>query len=130
GRRMAAGRAVARGLVGAVVPDGQHLAEATRRGITSSGMILAEDEVGIGEDHAGIMDLGDGAQPGAPLAAHLPIADEVLDLEIAPNRPDCLSVYGVAREVHAATGEPLGADPTADDAEPRGDDTAADHASV
>ena len=55
--------------------------------------------------------------PGAPLADALPIADEVLELEITPNRPDCLSVYGVAREVHAATGAPLAADPTDADAE-------------
>ena len=52
-------------------------------------MILAEDEVGIGEDHDGIMVLADELPAGAPLAEHLPIADEVLELEITPNRPDC-----------------------------------------
>ncbi|MDQ3433604.1 MAG: phenylalanine--tRNA ligase subunit beta, partial [Actinomycetota bacterium] len=57
---------------------------------------------------------------GAPLSDALPIADEVLELEITPNRPDCLSVYGVAREVHAATGAELAQDPTATDAEPAG----------
>ena len=51
-------------------------------------MILAEDEVGIGEDHDGIMVLDEGLPIGAPLAEHLPIADEVLELEITPNRPD------------------------------------------
>src|SRR5947208_8048428 len=127
---VAAGQTVAVALPGALMPNGEPLAEATLRGITSSGMILAEDEVGIGEDHAGIMVLGDGAQPGAPLAEHLPIADDVLDLEIAPNRPDCLAVYGVAREVHAATGAPLGVDPTTYDAEPSGEDSAEQHASV
>ena len=45
--------------------------------------------------------------PGTPLADVLPIATDVLELEITPNRPDCLGVYGVAREVHAATGAPL-----------------------
>src|SRR5207244_1361342 len=127
---VAAGQTVAVALPGVLVPSGEPLAEATLRGITSSGMILGEDEVGIGEDHAGIMVLGDGAQPGAPLAEHLPIADDVLDLEIAPNRPDCLAVYGVAREVHAATGAPLGVDPTTYDAEPSGENSAEQHASV
>ena len=53
--------------------------------------------------------------PGTPLADVLPIATDVLELEITPNRPDCLSVYGVAREVHAATGAPLEPPPWADD---------------
>ena len=127
---VAAGQTVAVARPGAVMPNGEPLGEATLRGVTSSGMILAEDEVGIGDDHAGIIVLGDGTQPGAPLAEHLPIADDVLDLEIAPNRPDCLAVYGVAREVHATTGAPLAEDPTARDAEPSGDDSAEDHASV
>jgi phenylalanyl-tRNA synthetase beta chain len=53
------------------------------------------------------MVLDDALAPGTPLADVLPIATEVLELEITPNRPDCLGVYGVAREVHAATGAPL-----------------------
>jgi phenylalanyl-tRNA synthetase beta chain len=112
------------------MPDGSVLGEATLRGVESSGMILAEDEVGIGEDHAGIMVLGDGAQPGAPLSEHLPIADDVIEIEITPNRPDAMGVFGVARDLHAATAAPLAADPTAEDAEPRGTDSAEDHASV
>ncbi|MBV9212527.1 MAG: phenylalanine--tRNA ligase subunit beta, partial [Actinobacteria bacterium] len=127
---VATGQSVAVALPGALMPNGEPLEEATLRGITSSGMILAEDEVGIGDDHAGIMVLADGAAPGAPLSEQLPIADEVLDLEIAPNRPDCLSVYGVAREVHAATGAALAEDPTAYDAEAAGDGAAEDRASV
>jgi len=84
--------------------DGSQLGEAKLRGVKSSGMILAEDEVGISDAHSEIMVLGNGAAPGEPLVEHLPIADEVLELEITPNRPDCLGVYGVAREVHAITG--------------------------
>ena len=87
------------------------LGEAKLRGVESSGMILAEDEVGIGEDHAGIMVLPDDLPAGAPLVEHLQIADDVLELEIAPNRPDCLGVYGVAREVHAVTGGAAGRGP-------------------
>src|ERR671932_56341 len=78
-------------------------------------MILAEDELGIGTDHQGIIVLDDDLVPGTPLADVLPIATDVLDLEITPNRPDCLGIYGVAREVHAATGAPLGPPPWADD---------------
>src|SRR4051812_22144416 len=115
---VAAGQTVAVALPGAVMPDGTKLREAKLRGVKSSGMILAEDEVGVGEDHDGIMVLADGPAPGAPLIDTLQIADEVLDLSIAPNRPDCLSVYGIARELHALTGAPLAPDPTDDDVEP------------
>jgi phenylalanyl-tRNA synthetase beta chain len=127
---VAAGQTVAVARPGATMPDGSVLGEATLRGVKSSGMILAEDEVGIGEDHAGIMVLGDGAQPGAPLSEHLPIADDVIEIEITPNRPDAMGVYGVARDLHATTAAPLAEDPTAEDAEPRGTDSAEDHAAV
>ncbi len=127
---VAAGQTVAVALPGAVMPDGSELGEAELRGVRSSGMILAEDELGIGEDHAGIIVLPDGLPVGEPLADHLPIADEVLELEITPNRPDTMAVYGVAREVHAVTGASLAEDPGAAEAEPLGDDRAEDHASV
>ena len=78
-------------------------------------MILAEDEVAIGIDHDGIMVLDDDLLPGTPLADVLPIATDVLELEITSNRPDCLSIYGAAREVHAATGAPLNPPPWLDD---------------
>ncbi|MEA2352380.1 MAG: phenylalanyl-tRNA synthetase beta chain [Thermoleophilaceae bacterium] len=104
---VAAGQTVAVARPGAVMPDGQVLGEAKLRGVVSSGMILAEDEVGVGEGHAGIMVLPDELAAGTPLIDHLQIADDVLDLEIAPNRPDCLGVYGVAREVHAIADAPL-----------------------
>ena len=108
---VAAGQTVAVALPGATMPDGTKLGEAKLRGVRSSGMILAEDEVGIGTDHAGIMVLPDDLAPGEALAGHLPIADEVLELEVTPNRPDVMSVYGVARDLHAVTGAPLAADP-------------------
>ena len=53
--------------------------------------------------------------PGTPLADVLQIADEVIELEVTPNRPDCLGVYGVARELHAATGAPLAPEPWSED---------------
>ncbi len=112
---VAAGQAVAVARPGAVMPDGTRLGRAKLRGVVSDGMILAEDEVAIGTDHAGIMVLDDGLAPGTPLAEVLPLATDVLELEITPNRPDCLGIYGVAREVHAATGAPLGPPPWDDD---------------
>jgi phenylalanyl-tRNA synthetase beta chain len=127
---VAAGQTVAVARPGAVLADGSTLAEVELRGVRSSGMILAEDEVGLGEDHAGIMVLEDGAVPGQPLADRLQIDDEALELEISPNRPDCLGVYGVAREVHAITEAPLAEDPTDRDAEPAADGRAEDHAAV
>jgi len=135
---VAAGQTVPVALPGAVMPDGVKLGKAKLRGVESHGMICAEDELGLtpsggtGGDHQsrGIMVLEDSIPAGTPLADVLPIADEALELEITPNRPDCLSVYGIAREVHAATGAPLSADPTDADAEPSDSDSAEDHASV
>jgi phenylalanyl-tRNA synthetase beta chain len=127
---VAAGQTVAVAKPGAVMPDGQTLGEAKLRGVKSSGMILAEDEVGISHDHAETMVLSDDLEPGTPLTEALVIEDEVFDLEVNPNRPDALAVYGVAREVHAFSRAPLAEDPTAREAEPSGDDSVQDHASV
>jgi phenylalanyl-tRNA synthetase beta chain len=118
---VAAGQTVAVARPGAVMPGGTKLGKANLRGVESEGMILAEDELAIGTEHAGIMVLDDllqnGAhlEAGAPLQGVLPIATAVLELEITPNRPDCLGIYGVAREVHAATGAPLKPPAWADD---------------
>ncbi|HLM26771.1 MAG TPA: phenylalanine--tRNA ligase subunit beta [Thermoleophilaceae bacterium] len=113
-----AGQTVALALPGAVMPDGTRLGEAEFRGVRSSGMILAEDELAIGEDHAGILELPPDWPVGDELRSHLAIADEVLELEVNPNRPDALGVYGVARDLHALTGAPLAEDPTERDVEP------------
>jgi phenylalanyl-tRNA synthetase beta chain len=112
---VAAGQTVAVARPGAVMPDGSKLKVAKLRGEPSNGMILAEDELAIGTDHDGIMVLPDELAAGTPLADVLPIADDVLVLEITPNRPDCLGVYGVAREAHAATGAPLARPPWTED---------------
>src|SRR4051794_22210042 len=112
---VAAGQTVGVALPGAVMPDGTRLKRAKLRGVPSNGMILAEDELAIGQDHAGIMVLSEDLEPGTPLADVLPISSDVLELAITSNRPDCLSIYGAAREVHAATGAPLKAPPWLDD---------------
>ena len=113
---VAAGQTVAVAGVGAVMPDGTRLKKAKLRGVESNGMILAEDELAIGTDHDGIMVLGDELAAGTPLAGVLPIATDVLEFEITPNRPDCLGIYGIAREVHATFGTALAAPPWAQDA--------------
>jgi phenylalanyl-tRNA synthetase beta chain len=111
-----AGQIVGVARPGAVMPDGSTLGRAKLRGMQSNGMILAEDEVGIGTDHDGIMVLEpDTLVPGSPLADVLPIATDVLVLEITPNRPDCLGIYGIAREVHGATFAVLEPPPWAND---------------
>jgi phenylalanyl-tRNA synthetase beta chain len=115
-----AGQTVAVARPGAVLPDGRTLESVTLRGVLSEGMILAESELEIGANGRGIMvldDLTPDAEfaPGTPLADVLPIAVEVLELEVTPNRPDCLGIYGVARELHAATGAALGEAPWSDD---------------
>jgi phenylalanyl-tRNA synthetase beta chain len=113
---VAAGQTVAVARPGAVMPDGTRLRKTKLRGEESNGMILAEDEVAIGTEHNGIMVLdADGLAPGTPLEGVLPISTDVLVLEITPNRPDCLGIYGVAREVHAATGASLKPPPWRED---------------
>ena len=97
-----AGATVAVALPGAYLPIfDEPLDERALRGQLSRGMILAEDEVGLGEDHAGIMVLEDGPEPGTPLADVLPIRDHVLDVTPTVNRVDLLSMVGLAREVAA-----------------------------
>jgi len=110
-----AGATVAVALPGAVLPGGLELERRKVRGEMSDGMILAEDEVGLGTDHSGIMVLDEGPEPGTPLAEVLPLVEDVLVVESTGNRPDLLSVYGVAREAAALQSVPLrpwpGSDP-------------------
>jgi phenylalanyl-tRNA synthetase beta chain len=111
-----AGQTVAVARPGAVMPDGTTLGKAKLRGVESDGMILAEDELAIGTDHAGIIELDpDHLEPGTPLEDVFPLATDVLEFEITSNRPDCLAVYGIARETHAATGAPLDLPPWSED---------------
>jgi phenylalanyl-tRNA synthetase beta chain len=118
-----AGATVAVALPGALLPiHDAPLGEIELRGQRSSGMILAEDEVGLGEDHAGIIVLPHDLAPGTPLADVLPIRDQVLDVTPTVNRVDLLSMVGLAREVAALLeGElhlPVVEDPPIADPEP------------
>ncbi len=94
------GATVAVGLPGVLLPGfPAPLDERPLRGEISRGMILAEDEIGLGSDHAGIMILPDGIEPGTPLADVLPVHEQVLDCTTTMNRVDLLSMVGLAREV-------------------------------
>ena len=95
-----AGATVAVALPGATLPGGLQLEQRKVRGELSDGMILAEDEIDLGTDHSGIMLLPE-TEPGTPLGDVLPLAEEVLLVESTGNRPDLLSIYGIAREVAA-----------------------------
>jgi len=92
-------------LAGGKLPDGTRMKESRIRGEVSRGMLLAEDEMGLTDDHTGIMILAPDLTPGASLLSALPFPDWVFDLSITPNRPDCANVLGVAREIAAVTGK-------------------------
>jgi phenylalanyl-tRNA synthetase beta chain len=111
----AAGDTVAVALPGTVLPDGRRIARSRLRGETSDGMILSERELEISPDGDGIIVLGNGWRPGEPLAARVPLAHDVLELEVTSNRADLLSMRGVARDVHAIFGIELA---PLDDSEP------------
>lgn len=94
-------------VTGTTLPGGMTLKKSKIRGVVSEGMLCAEDELGISDDHSGLMRLDDSCKPGTPLSEILGPPETVLDLEITPNRPDCLSIIGLAREVSALYGRPL-----------------------
>jgi len=89
---------------GATLPGGRRIGIVKIHGVESQGMLCSERELGLGEEHeAGLLLLDEGAKPGADLVEHLGLDDRVLEVEVTPNRPDCLSVLGVARELAALT---------------------------
>ncbi|MBK6760652.1 MAG: hypothetical protein IPG73_08090 [Ignavibacteria bacterium] len=99
---VAAGQTVPVALVGAKVPTADFIIESRPlRGVTSEGMICSQAELGLGEDHDGIWVLSTDAPPGTPLASALGIDDVVYDVAITPNRADCLSHVGIARDLAA-----------------------------
>ncbi|MBR0403827.1 MAG: phenylalanine--tRNA ligase subunit beta [Eggerthellaceae bacterium] len=88
-------------MVGAVLPGDFTIKKSKLRGVASCGMNCSARELGLGDDHSGIMILPEDAPVGMPFADYMKMGDTVLDLEITPNRPDCLSMVGMAREVGA-----------------------------
>lgn len=93
--------------LGTVLPNGMKLKPTKIRGEVSQGMLCAEDELGLSDDHSGILVLPRETVAGTPLSEVLGPAETVLELEITWNRPDCLCVIGVARELAALYGKPL-----------------------
>ncbi len=107
-RNMAAGDVVPYAPPGARVPVlDEPLSAKELRGETSEGMLCSPRELAISADHTGILVLPAGVDPGADVAAAFGLDDAVIDIEVEPNRPDLLSVLGVAREASMATGVPL-----------------------
>ncbi|MBT3941824.1 MAG: phenylalanine--tRNA ligase subunit beta [Chloroflexi bacterium] len=105
---VATGQKIAFASIGAVLTDAhtgeeRKLRKSKIRGVTSNGMVCSERELGMSDEHEGILVLPEDAPVGTPLGDYL--GETILDLELTPNRPDCLAVMGVAREVAALTGE-------------------------
>ena len=93
--------------VGTTLPGGFTLKKAKIRGEISMGMLCAKDELDLGEDHSGLLSLDAALKPGTPFVAVWGTPETVIELEITPNRPDCLSMIGVAREMAVLYGSEL-----------------------
>jgi len=97
-------------LVGAKLPS-MEIKQAKVRGVTSYGMMSSAKELGLAEDGSGLMELASDAVVGQNIRQHLGLDDHLITLKLTPNRSDCLSLRGIAREVSALTGAPLKALP-------------------
>lgn len=106
-KNMKEGDHVALALPGAHLPNGMKIAKSKIRGEVSEGMLCSEVELGLAKESAGIMILPDALGLGDSFAKALMLEDTVFEINITPNRPDCLSVIGIAREVAALTGKEL-----------------------
>ena len=104
---VAAGQTVPVAIPGAVMPNGQKLGKAKLRGVESLGMVCSATELELADESDGILVLPDDLAAGTPILDALPAPGTVLELELTPNRGDCQGIYGIAREVHAITGEAL-----------------------
>ncbi len=91
---------------GARLP-GMQVEQVQLRGVASQGMLCSERELGLGDDHGGIMDLGGDGALGQDLRQALDLDDQIFTLKLTPNRGDCLSIHGLARELAALTGQKL-----------------------
>ena len=103
----AAGMTVACALEGATLPGGLAIKRATVRGVESRGMLCSAKELGIDDDASGLLALDASLVPGTPLRDALALDDTLITLKLTPNRADCLSLAGIAREVAALTGAAL-----------------------
>ena len=92
---------------GVTLPNGMKLRKAKIRGVVSNGMLCSAVELGLGDESDGIMSLPQNAEVGSALVDFLHLPDVIIDLDLTPNRGDCFSVLGIAREVAALTGAAL-----------------------
>ena len=92
---------------GVRLPNGMKLRRSKIRGVVSNGMLCSAVEIGLGSESDGILELPDDAPTGAALTEYLNLPDAIIDVDITPNRGDCFSVLGVARDVSALTGDKL-----------------------
>lgn len=93
--------------VGAQLPGGLEIKKAKLRGVESFGMLCGQTELGAGEDDSGLWELASDAPIGVDLRTYLQLSDQILELDLTPNRSDCLSLRGVAREVGVLTQTPV-----------------------
>jgi len=93
--------------LGARLPNGTEVRQAKLRGVESDGMLLSQRELGLSDDHAGLMILPREARVGTPVDELLGFPDTILEVNVTPNRPDALSHVGIARELSAITGVPV-----------------------
>ncbi len=94
-------------LPGTTLPDGAKLKRSRIRGVESNGMLCSARELRLGDDADGIVRLPDDAPVGASLAEYLALPDHVMDIDLTPNRGDCFSILGMARDIAALTGVTL-----------------------
>lgn len=92
---------------GTKLPAGIIVRQATIRGIESAGMLCSEKELGLGDDHSGIIELPTTISLGNSLVETLQLRDTMIEVDLTPNRPDCTSVIGIAREIAGFTGSTL-----------------------
>jgi len=103
----AAGDVVPMARPGAKLPNGTEVRRAKLRGVDSDGMLLSQRELGLSDDHSGLMILPREARPGTRMDELLGFPDTILEINVTPNRPDALSHVGIARELSAITGVPV-----------------------
>lgn len=101
------GLAVVVVLPGTTLPGNFKIKKSKVRGIQSFGMICSEKELGLSEDHDGIMELPEGTEPGRSFIKAMGLDDIMVEVDLTPNRPDCASVIGIAREIAGITRKPL-----------------------
>ena len=94
-------------LPGARLPGGQAVQNSTIRGVKSEGMLCSASELALGDQSGGLLELDSNARPGQTLYDYLALGDRIINIDLTPNRGDCLSILGIAREIAVLTGSVL-----------------------